>query len=725
MPSLVILLLSTGGIAITALLVLANNHRSATNRWFSAFAASLVVWPLLNYLSLHTSHHLLFMRLVMATATCIMGSFYFLARTFPDETFRFSTRHKLVLAYLAATTVASLSPWLFEAVIIGQRGNLRPQPGPAMVLFMGLLVYVLPASFASLYRHYRTAQTPRSRLQIRYLLYSSLLLFAFILLFNFVLPIAVHNSSLVSYGPLFNLVFSSVIAYAMIHTSLFDIRIALARSAAYFMAIGTITIGYFALILIISHVFIHDISISLKYQLINVAIALFVGMTFQPIKRFFDKVTDRIFFRDSYDAPELLDGLNRLFVANTNLEHLLRESADIIEENLKTEFCYFGIRESEQSPPRIVGRHSRPVSAQDITLIRHTTPHIHQKIIVVDELGKKYEDLRTTLQRNQVAVLGRLTPTTGRTVEGMGYLVLGQRRSGNPYTQKDLRTLETIVNELVIAIENSLRFEEIQHFNETLQQNVSEATRKLRRTNDKLQALDATKDEFITMASHQLRTPLTSVKGYLSMVLEGDAGKLNAQQKQLLTQSYISSQRMVYLISDLLNLSRLNTGKFVIEPSPTDLTEVVQGEVNQLAETAKSRNITLDYARPADFPRLMLDETKIHQVVMNFIDNAIYYTPAGGQITVSLHETPAAIEYRVKDTGIGVPRNQQHHLFTKFYRAENARKARPDGTGLGLFMAKKIIAAQGGAIIFESVEGKGSTFGFRFNKKQHQMPEST
>jgi signal transduction histidine kinase len=107
---------------------------------------------------------------------------------------------------------------------------------------------------------------------------------------------------------------------------------------------------------------------------------------------------------------------------------------------------------------------------------------------------------------------------------------------------------------------------------------------------------------------------------------------------------------------------------------------------------------------------------------MNFIDNAIYYTPKGGRIDVSLEDKGSTIELRVKDNGMGVPRSEQHHLFTKFYRANNARKARPDGTGLGLFMAKKVIIAQGGAIIFESKENKGSIFGFMLSKAKLPKP---
>ncbi|MGI0134286.1 MAG: sensor histidine kinase, partial [Candidatus Micrarchaeaceae archaeon] len=284
------------------------------------------------------------------------------------------------------------------------------------------------------------------------------------------------------------------------------------------------------------------------------------------------------------------------------------------------------------------------------------------------------------------------------------------------YSQVDKRFLRVVADQLAVGLQNALHFEEIQRFNTTLQQQVSDATRKLRRTNQRLRELDETKDDFISMASHQLRTPLTSVKGYLSLVLEGDAGKLNETQAKMLRQAFSSSQRMVFLITDLLNISRLKTGKFVIDAAPVDLSALVQEEVEQLHESAEVKRITLTYTKPATFPKLMLDDTKVRQVIMNYIDNALYYTPVGGTVAVELAERPSTVELRVTDTGIGVPKSEQPHLFTKFYRATNARKTRPDGTGLGLFMAKKAVTAQGGSIIFSSREGHGSTFGFLFSK---------
>lgn len=283
----------------------------------------------------------------------------------------------------------------------------------------------------------------------------------------------------------------------------------------------------------------------------------------------------------------------------------------------------------------------------------------------------------------------------------VGAMLVGLPNSPANTNINELEYLGRIGEAAGLAVDNKLLFQENQ-----------EVLRQLKESNDKLKALDEAKDEFISMASHQLRTPLTSVKGYVSMVMDGDAGNISKQQKDLLGQAFSSAQRMVYLIADLLNVSRLRTGKFVIEPVDVKLADVVEGEVEQLRQSAQAHNLTLVYSKPAEFPILRIDETKTRQVIMNFIDNAIYYTPAGGHIVVSLLANDQTVDFKVEDDGLGVPKTEQSKLFTKFYRANNAKKARPDGTGLGLFMAKKVILAQGGTLIFQSEEGKGSTFGF-------------
>jgi signal transduction histidine kinase len=286
----------------------------------------------------------------------------------------------------------------------------------------------------------------------------------------------------------------------------------------------------------------------------------------------------------------------------------------------------------------------------------------------------------------------------------IGLLILGMPVPPNQVSEFLKGLVDRLSNAVSIAVQNRLLYEQLQ-----------KASAILKVQNEKLRQLDKTKDEFISMASHQLRTPLTTIKGYLSMVLEGDVGPITEDERQYIKRAFIGAEKMVYLIADMLNVSRLQTGKFVIENSPTDLVQLVEEEVGQLETTASEHKVKVIYNKPqVAFPMFNLDTTKIRQVIMNFLDNAIYYTKAGGSVTANLDLTDKEVIFTVVDTGIGVPASVQPQLFAKFYRADNAKQVRADGTGLGLFMAKKVITAQGGAIIFKSVEGQGSTFGFSF-----------
>jgi signal transduction histidine kinase len=513
--------------------------------------------------------------------------------------------------------------------------------------------------------------------------------------------------------------FVVVIGYTIIRHKLFDVRAIVARFVGYLLSLGLVASLSSFLLFTLSDNF-NSLGIPKRAQeIFNVIVILGFAIAYQPLKKRFDRITRRIFYRDGYETQELLDDFNKTLVSTIDLQKLLAKSSEVIEKYLKSEFCEFGIGDFKSKEIRNFG--SNVIKLEMLLEIWKQSNHIRKRILVTDSLSERSAQLRALLTDQNVGVLMPLYKTeSGQS----GFLLLGVKKSGGAYSKQDLAVIEILANELVIAVQNALRFEEIQKFNITLQDKIDEATHQLRRANQRLKALDESKDDFISMASHQLRTPLTSVKGYLSMVLDGDAGKVSSNQKKFLGQAFNSSQRMVFLIADLLNVSRLKTGKFIIERAPTNLADVIKDEITQLKETAQTKNLELIYHKPDHFPTLSLDETKTRQVIMNFMDNAIYYTPSGGSIELKLEDKPKSIEFKVIDTGIGVPKSEEHHLFTKFYRAGNARKARPDGTGLGLFMAKKVIIAEGGALIFQTKEGEGSTFGFSF-PKDHMLANNT
>ncbi len=225
--------------------------------------------------------------------------------------------------------------------------------------------------------------------------------------------------------------------------------------------------------------------------------------------------------------------------------------------------------------------------------------------------------------------------------------------------------------------------------------------------------IERMKTEFVSIAAHQLRTPLSAIKWALSLLLEGDAGKLNAEQKNFISKSYDSNERMIVLINDLLDVARIEEGRYLYKLVPAKLENLAQAALSACQEIAAKRNIRLEYLKPAEaLPEMMIDAEKITITIQNLIENAIKYTPPGGQVTISLKYDTNKVELSVKDTGVGINQEQQNRLFTKFFRAANVMRMETDGTGLGLFIAKNIIEAHGGQIWCESKENKGSTFSF-------------
>ncbi len=702
-------------------LVITRNSKATLNRLFLLMTMGITLWVTSSAISDNTANY----DLARYTSFLAFGASFFAiscAYLF-SYVFRFGRLkryHLFIFIFCVILSFLYATPLVYDlgaTIDTYTNGVLYGPYLVSMVTALGLILY----NFGKVARHGNHLQKNHARLIFAG--FAGMTISA--LITNAILPAIIDITWTTNLGPLFTVLFVVSVAYSIVRHHMFDLRLAVARGMAYVLTAGVVGGFYLVLISIVSQLFLGGLTVGLQYQLVTVSIAILSGLTFYPLKRVFDHFTNHIFYRDAYEPQQFIDELNQLLVSSIDLGPLLKASAEIIERNLKADFCYFMIRKTSYFPRRIMGNKSQSIADKALDEITEAAPKVREKVIVADYLEDGQKDLADTLVSNNVTVLIHLTPTVANNKEGLGYIFIGPKKSGNLYSNQDIKILEIITNELIIAIQNALRFEEIENFNVTLQEKVNVATRQLRQTNEKLRALDETKDEFISMASHQLRTPLTSVKGYLSMVIEGDTGKVKPDQAKLLNQAFISAQRMVYLIADLLNVSRLKTGKFIIETAPSNLADVIEGEISQLTETAKGRNLELIYDKPKDFPILMLDETKIRQVIMNFIDNAIYYTPAGGHIEVKLVDNPDTVEFMVVDDGLGVPKADQHHLFSKFYRAGNAKKARPDGTGLGLFMAKKVIVAQGGAIIFKSQEGKGSTFGFSFAKSQLQKASKT
>lgn len=524
-----------------------------------------------------------------------------------------------------------------------------------------------------------------------------------------VLPVMTGSSEPASYSFLSGLIATIFFAYAIVKYDLFDIKLVAVRSVAYGGVLISLSAIYYLSVYLLTILFFHDkISSSVSISPINILLALALAFLFQPIKEFFDQLTDDIFYRGRYKTEDFFAKISEQLTNSHNLRLMLERVSQEIAMTVKAGHVQFFVyyQNGQQHYLSAGTRKHRRIPVYDVrTLDDYFASHKTDKFILT-ELTDDTE-LRRMLVSHDVGLVIAL-----RSDRQIGYLLLGDQQSGG-YKERDIKALLSITDELVIGIQNALSLHEVKELNATLQQRIDVATKELRSSNAQLKHLDEVKDEFMSMASHQLRTPLTSVKGYLSMVLDGDAGKVTPQQEKLLVEAFNSSERMVRLIADFLNVSRLQTGKFLVEKADMDLKKMVAHEVGNLRVMAAARDLKLELVAPKGEMFTHADEAKLREVVMNFIDNAIYYSKPNTTIKVVLEQHDDTVEFTVHDTGIGVPQSEQARLFHKFFRATNARKQRPDGTGVGLYLARKIITAHNGSIVFHSTENEGSVFGFR------------
>jgi len=221
------------------------------------------------------------------------------------------------------------------------------------------------------------------------------------------------------------------------------------------------------------------------------------------------------------------------------------------------------------------------------------------------------------------------------------------------------------------------------------------------------------KTEFVSISAHQLRTPLSAIKWTLSMLLDGDLGQISPEQRDFIEKSYKSNEMMIALINDLLNVTRIEEGRYLYKSILTDLEPICRSVIDSYKTGMEKRKIKFEFKKPEKkLPKAIIDVEKIKLVIDNLLGNAVRYTPIGGSIKISLKSVKKNIEFSVRDSGVGIPQNQQQRIFSKFFRAVNVLKMETEGSGLGLFIAKNIIEAHRGRVWFESEEGKGTTFYF-------------
>ncbi len=315
-------------------------------------------------------------------------------------------------------------------------------------------------------------------------------------------------------------------------------------------------------------------------------------------------------------------------------------------------------------------------------------------------------------------VLSPILPKEGN----HGFLFTGTDSPEKALTEGDEESITILANQIGQGLENARLFETAWNAQQEAEARADEKTRESTEALEQVNKVNRRKNEYISAVAHELRTPLTSIKGYAAILSTGKLGDIPGPVKERLEKINHHADELVNLINDLLDISRLESGKTVMHMEPLSLKNIADKVVDMLSVQAKERGVEIVVNLPQDYD-VSVDRMQIERVFTNLIGNALKFTPEHGKITLSAYHKRDFIQVDIADTGIGIPPEAQESIFDEFYRVDNDINQRTKGTGLGLSLVKNIVEAHGGTIWVKSRSQEGSTFSFLLPSTETNSPE--
>lgn len=718
-----ILVLAVATNLLLAFLVYLRNNRSATHRLFSILGLSLVVWSVINYFAVNAHGNpaaTWLVRLVMFSSTPLGVFFFLLMHTFPRATLALSRRKfSILMALMVLTMVVSLTPLLFPVVTPQADQAPQPQPGIGMVLYVPTVIFSIIYGIYLLIRKTLKAKGLQ-RVQMAYLLTGVTVMFTLIIGLNFIAVTVLKTTFFTTYGPLFTLPFTVLAAYTIIRHRLLDIRIVVFRALA-FSVLTASFLGLYGLLLYLVTLYFSQFELTaLQHIILGIGSVALAIPSYHYFRLFLQKFTDRFLFQDRPDYKQSLVEFGQALSRTIQIEEVATIILKAIQEVVRSKKVVIMLRNTagKMVPMKFNGTYKfSTIIANDHLLLkylRHTqAPIVKDELVILKEREpsvehvKELAEIERSLAELDVSVVVPLIAKK----ELMGILLLGDKQSGKPYLQDDIEFLNAFIPQASTALENARLYRESLNFGERLSKEVDMATRDLQKANKHLKELMNIKTEFLHIASHQLRTPLTSLRGFLGMQAEGELDKLPKKKRRELQQNMLSgANQLNSIVNDLLDAMELEGGSLNFKIEPVQVETLIEEAINSLKLNYDKKGLSLVFEKPEPaLPKLEADPSYLRQVFLNVIDNAEKYTEKGG-VTVQATLKDNEIEVAITDTGMGVDPAEIPKLFGKFVRGQRSEQMFTDGSGLGLFIIKKIVEEHNGRVILKS-EGiaKGTT----------------
>lgn len=451
-------------------------------------------------------------------------------------------------------------------------------------------------------------------------------------------------------------------------------------------------------VLIISH-------IPPDWILITWAIlSFFFAISFSPLRYGTEELIRQMFPYADYNSHQLIKRLNAISYSSLTLERLTTHFFQEFEINLNTPHILFLTLDKDgQRTTRFHGFSTIPdLTPLEIQELARAT---HQKPTPIYHI--RPDHLKHKLEAHQIKLVVPLTNNENL----LGMLILGEKTNNHNYTTKDLKVLEAIAPKVGFAIQNAREYERVSTHNQQLIDNLEKTNQKLRDMNDRLKHDDKLKDEFIYVATHELKNPVTAMKGYLSLIQEGKYGDIPDILKPALDQVFSSNQQLITLLNNLLQIARIEATNITFTTQPITICDVIDHVIRDLKALADQKGLTVIHNCSNPTTTVIAEKERVREIISNLVSNAIKYSDSG---TIEItHEIGTDVfTTHVTDQGVGISEKDQKMIFTRFFRVEEEAAKGIPGTGLGLFIIKEILERMNGKIWFSSKLGQGSTFSF-------------
>lgn len=708
---LMLLLLLTGFVVICnvflGLAAFKKNPNSTTNILFLVLTLIVALWSVANYFSLvsvNSTTILLWIRIDMVITAVMFPTIFLLSQSFPSRTLGLS---KIWAALIGIWTLLiglmSMTPLVFKGLEM-VKGEVSPVPGMGIPFFAIHVIGFLGWSLITLFKKYKLAHGIE-KLQLRFFILGIAVTFILGTLTNFVLVNLLHVTSLVALGPILSLILIFAISYSILRHKFLDISLLITRTVSYTILILVVAAIYSLSFLLIGNIAL-GIRLTVLQQVVLVVLTLFVTLSFHSVQNVIQGITGKFLFKNNYNSDDVLNELSKTMASTLIMDDLCHGILQTLLQKVHiSKGAFILLTDNKIAAVKYEKYVNAPVfDEEEIRQLSNTRDAVNFDNL--DDLN-----LKNILRNLDLSLVIHLR-TEGQQI---GLLVLGQKESGDVYSEQDLDLLSIVAHEAAVAIQNAQSYEEIRRFNITLQDEVDKATVDLQDANDKLKLLDKLKDEFVSVASHELRTPMTAIKSYTWMVLNDKVGPIEPKVREYLGRVYESTERLLHLVNEMLDISRIEGGRVQLKLSPVNLVDLANKVQNDFQARATEQKLTVEVTADEQVPLVQIDEEKIHQVLENLVGNSFKFTPEGGKVTMHIANIENGVRVDVTDTGKGIKPEDIDKLFTKFGRLEGSLVLmNSNSTGLGLYICKQYVEMHKGKIWVISEVDKGTTVSFTF-----------